>query len=200
MQNKHVQFIGITGGIGSGKSTVTRYLRELGYPVIDADALARRAVEPGSPALKAVAETFGDEMLFEDGSLNRKKLGAMVFSDPEKLDLLNRIVHPEVERLLLAAYKAFSETHAVVFADVPLLYETGQEARYDAIWVVYAPRMVCVERIMSRDGATRDYAERQIEAQMSLEEKRERADVVLVNDDTPEKLYAQVENALEKQL
>jgi dephospho-CoA kinase len=186
--------IGLTGGIGSGKSTVARLLAERGAVVVDADAIAREVVEPGTPGLAAVVATFGEEMLTADGALDRPALGAVVFADPDARGRLNAIVHPLV-RERAAELAAAVPDDGVVVHDVPLLVESGQlragEA-HDLVLVVETDLTTRLERLVRR-GMTEDDARARIAVQATDEERRAVADVVLDNGGTPEGLAAQVE-------
>ena len=190
--------IGLTGGIGTGKSTVSRYLTTKGYKIIDADRIAREVVEPGQPALKALVEEFGPEILLEDGSLNRRELARLAFASPEGKAALDRITHgaifARIEELQLQYAAELEKTAgAVIFLDVPLLFETGFDRKADLVWVVDVPDEIRVQRVVLRDGLTEEEIWARIKNQMSREEKISRADVVLDNSGTPEELYAQVD-------
>jgi dephospho-CoA kinase len=183
--------IGLTGGIGSGKSTVAAQLAARGALVVDADRIAREVVEPGTPGLAAVADAFGPGVLTADGALDRAALAAIVFSDPEARARLDGIVHPLVRaraRELLAQAPA----DAVVVQDVPLLVETGQAGQYDLVLVVEADLGTRVARLAVR-GLGEDDARARIAAQATDEQRRAVADVVLDNSGAPEALAAQVE-------
>jgi dephospho-CoA kinase len=186
--------IGLTGGIGAGKSTVSAALAAHGAVVVDADRIAREVVEPGTPGLDAVVAAFGPRVLTADGALDRPALAAVVFADPAARSRLDGIVHPLVRRraaeLELAARQA--DQSAVVVHDVPLLVETGQAASYDLVLVVEAPEAVRVPRLVAR-GLPEDDARARIAAQATDEQRRAVADVVLRNDGTPEQLRAQVD-------
>jgi dephospho-CoA kinase len=186
--------IGLTGGIGAGKSTVSAALAAHGAVVVDADRIAREVVERGSPGLEAVAAAFGPRVLTADGDLDRPALAAVVFADPDARRRLDGIVHPLVRRrageLELAAREA--DPDAVVVHDVPLLVETGQAASYDVVLVVEAAEDVRLPRLVAR-GLTEDDARARIAAQATDEQRRAVADVVLHNDGTPEELRAQVD-------
>jgi dephospho-CoA kinase len=186
--------IGLTGGIGAGKSTVSAALADHGAVVVDADRIAREVVEPGTPGLAEVAAAFGPGVLAADGSLDRTGLAAVVFADPEARRRLDGIVHPLVRRraaeLELAARQA--DEDGVVVHDVPLLVETGQAGSYDLVLVVEAPEEVRVPRLVAR-GLAEDDARARIAAQATDEQRRAVADVVLHNDGTPEALRAQVD-------
>jgi len=183
--------IGLTGGIGSGKSTVSRLLGERGAVVVDADVIAREVVAPGTPGLAAIVEAFGPTVLAADGSLDRPGLAAVVFADPEARRRLDAIVHPLV-RARAGELEAAAPPDAVVVHDVPLLAETGQGASYDLVVVVEADPGVRVARLVQR-GLRADDARARIAVQATDEQRRAIADVVLDNSGTPEQLTEQVE-------
>lgn len=183
--------IGLTGGIGSGKSTVSRLLAARGAVVVDADIIAREVVEPGTSGLAAVADAFGREVLTADGALDRPALAAIVFADPEARRRLDGIVHPLV-RARATEIAAQAPPDAVVVHDIPLLVETGQASSYDLVLVVEADPRVRVARLVQR-GLTAEDARARMAAQATDEQRREVADVVLDNSGTPEQLAAQVD-------
>jgi dephospho-CoA kinase len=183
--------IGLTGGIGSGKSTVSALLAARGAVVIDADRIAREVVEPGTPGLAAVAEAFGPGVLTPDGSLDRPALAAIVFADPAAREKLDGIVHPLV-RSRAAELAAAAPEGTVVVHDVPLLVETGQAGSYDLVLVVQADTDTRIDRLVRR-GLTEEDARARIAAQATDEQRRAVADVVLENDGTPEDLAEQVD-------
>ena len=183
--------IGLTGGIGSGKSTVSRLLGVRGAVVVDADVIAREVVAPGTPGLAAIVEAFGPTVLAADGSLDRPGLAAVVFADPEARRRLDAIVHPLV-RARAGELEAAAPPDAVVVHDVPLLAETGQGASYDLVVVVEADPGVRVARLVQR-GLRADDARARIAVQATDEQRRAIADVVLDNSGTPEQLTEQVE-------
>jgi dephospho-CoA kinase len=183
--------IGLTGGIGSGKSTVSRLLGEHGAVIVDADAIAREVVAPGTPGLAAIVEAFGAAVLAADGSLDRPRLAAVVFADPEARGTLDGIVHPLV-RARARELEAAAPPGAVVVHDVPLLAETGQGSAYDVVVVVEADPDMRVARLVER-GLTAEDARARIAVQATDEERRAIADVVLDNSGTPEELAQQVE-------
>jgi dephospho-CoA kinase len=182
--------IGLTGGIGSGKSTVSRLLAERGAVLVDADRIAREVVEPGTPGLAAVVDAFGDGVLAADGSLDRPALAAIVFSDPEARARLDGIVHPLV-RSRSAELIAAAPPDAVLVNDVPLLVETGQAGSYDLVLVVEAEEEIRVARLVQR-GLTAEDARARIEAQATDDQRRAVADVVLDNSGSLDDLTAQV--------
>ena len=183
--------IGLTGGIGSGKSTVATLLAARGAVVVDSDRIAREAVEPGTPGLAAVVEAFGEQVRSADGSLDRPRLASIVFADPAARERLDGIVHPLV-RARAAELAAAAPEDAVVVHDVPLLVETGQAGSYDVVLVVEADAETRVRRLIQR-GLSEDDARARIAAQATDEQRRAVADVVLDNSGTPEELAAQVE-------
>ena len=183
--------VGLTGGIGSGKSAVARLLASYGAVVVDADRIAREVVEPGTPGLAAVVEAFGPEVLAPDGSLDRPALAAVVFADPEARRRLDAIVHPLVRRRS-AELDASAPRDAVVVHDVPLLVETGRWHPYDLVLVVEADREIRVARLVGR-GLSAEDARARIAAQATDEQRRAVADAVLDNSGTLEELAAQVD-------
>lgn len=194
-QNK----IGITGSIASGKSVLTAYLLGLGFPVIDADAIARDLVQPRSDTLKEIADIFGEDMILSDGNLDRDKLGKRVFSDEDARNRLNEIMHPAIVRAMLDLSENF---HGLVFYDVPLLFEQIDDIKesgleFDAIWLVDAKEDVQLARLMARDGIDEAYAKEKIASQMPLEEKKKLATVIFDNSGDLMNLYNQVDDALE---
>jgi dephospho-CoA kinase len=183
--------IGLTGGIGSGKSTVSRLLAERGAVIVDADRIAREVLEPGTPGLGAVAAAFGDGVLTADGALDRPALAAIVFSDAEERARLDGIVHPLV-RSRSAELIAAAPPDAVVVNDVPLLVETGGAGSYDLVLVVEADEGTRITRLVQR-GLTAEDARARIAAQATDDQRRAVADVVLDNSGPLEALAAQVE-------
>ncbi|HMC03729.1 MAG TPA: dephospho-CoA kinase [Cellulomonadaceae bacterium] len=187
--------IGLTGGIGSGKSTAAARLAELGATVIDHDLLARQAVAPGSDGLARVAAEFGADVVGRDGTLDRPALGAIVFADPEARTRLNAIVHPIVRRLADDAEAAVrtDDPGAVVVHEIPLLVETGQTADFDLVLVVHASEEVRVERLMRERGLSRMHALARIRAQATDEDRLAAATVVLAGGSTIHDLRRQVD-------
>ncbi len=188
--------IGLTGGIASGKTTVSDYLKSLGVCVIDADEVAHEVTSPGSAGFKEIIEEFGEDLLTAEGNLNRKKLGEIVFSDKEALSKLNAIVHPLViENIRQMLVKI--ECSPCVVLDVPLLFESGMDDLCDEVWVVAVDEDTQVKRLMERDGYNLDEATRRVNAQMPLEEKVRRAHRVLDNTGTIEETKRQVDELFE---
>lgn len=191
--------IGLTGGIATGKSTVARLLEERGFHVIDADQVARDVVKPGEAALNDIVHHFGDEMLRDDGRLDRKRLGKRIFGDEEARKKLEAILHPRIrERMLEAIQKALKNQHDPVIVDVPLLFETGWDRLTDAIIVVMAPPDVQLKRLMARDALTEEEARQRIQAQWPLEEKVKRADWVIDNRGDLNVLVKEVDRLIEQ--
>ncbi|MBE3556576.1 MAG: dephospho-CoA kinase [Firmicutes bacterium] len=186
--------VGLTGGIASGKSTVAQWLVELGAVLIDADALVREVEAPGGLAYDAIVAYFGREILLADGQLNRKALGARIFSDDAARQALNAIVHPAVQQLQRERVAQLEqEPGRVILLDVPLLYEIGMDAWMHKVVVVWVPREVQIARLMQRNGLTRPEAEARVKSQMSLDEKRRRADYVIDNSGSLQSTRAQTE-------
>jgi dephospho-CoA kinase len=177
--------VGLTGNIAAGKSTVAEVWRSMGATVVDADELARRAVEPGTPAHDAIAREWGTWVLEEGGALDRAALRQIVFADPEARARLEGIVHPAVAALRDEAYRqAQARGETVVVADIPLLFEVGMVDDFDVVVLVDAPEEVRLARIVADRGLDEDEARRMVAAQMPAELKRARADVVISNTGT----------------
>lgn len=185
--------VGLTGNIGSGKSTVAQLLSERGATIIDADVLARRAVEVGTPAYKAIVERWGTSILEPGGVIDRSALRRIVFSEPSELEQLNALVHPEVERMREALVEqARLRGDKLVVCDIPLLFETKRTDVFDRIVLVDAPRPVRLERLVRERGLRETEAMEMIVAQMPAELKRARADFIIDNDGTLAQLDARV--------
>jgi dephospho-CoA kinase len=179
--------LGITGGIATGKSTVTTFFAELGAAVVSADTLAREAVLPGSSALAALAACFGETILAEDGSLDRDALATIVFDDADRRAELNRITHPEIARLADERLQHLREAGAALIVyEAPLLFEANARGRVDKVLVVTASVEVQIARLMARSGLRRSDAIARVEAQMPLAEKIRRADFVIDNSGSVE--------------
>lgn len=188
--------IGLTGGIASGKSTVTRFFREHHVPVIDADLLGHRTYEPGTDTFRAVARTFGDDVIAADGTIDRKALGGKVFGRPDELKRLTDIVWPGIRRFAreeLSELETAGNTIAVLEAAV--LLEAGWEDLVDEIWVVVVESELAVKRLASRNGLDEDSARARISSQLSNAERTARATVVIENNGTLEDLEARVADA-----
>jgi dephospho-CoA kinase len=182
-----IRIIGLTGGIATGKNSIARFFQEKGAVVIDADQLAREAVEPGSRGLAELVAAFGGDVLTPDGRLDRKRLGGLVFSDSARRSRLEGILHPEIKRLAEERIAgAAAAGHKVIFYMAPLLIEAGVTDRVDEVWVVTVRPEVQLERLMVRDGVKREEAQRIINSQMPLAEKEKLGRVVIDNSGTPE--------------
>lgn len=173
--------IALTGGIASGKTTISNRLRELGAVVIDADEIARQVVEPGKPALLKIAKRFGEQVIAADSTLDRKALADIVFNDDEALKALNDITHPEIRKVTESIISEVSaeEPDTIFVHDIPLLAENRSNYDYDFIWVADSPAEVRLERLMEDRGMTAEEAQARIDAQVSDEERRMIADVVI---------------------
>lgn len=185
--------VGLTGGIGAGKSEVSRLLVSHGGVLIDADRIAREVVAPGTPGLAAVVEAFGEDVLAPDGSLDRPKLGSIVFADPEKLAVLNEIVHPLVGRRSRELETAAADD-SVVIHDVPLLAENSLAALYDLVIVVDASPETQLDRLVRLRGMTEDDARARMAAQATREKRLAIADIVIDNDVPLEALERRVQD------
>ena len=185
--------IGLTGGIATGKTTILATLGELGAYVLSADEASHRLTAPGGDALPAIRETFGDGFFLPDGAVDRRALAEVVFSDEGVKRALEAIIHPAVQREMLAGIeKAGQEGASVVVMEVPLLYETGMDALCDAVWVAALDGESQVLRLMNRDRLTREQALARIASQMPLSDKIDRADVVIRTDRPPQEVQKEV--------
>ncbi|MBC6747130.1 dephospho-CoA kinase [Corynebacterium sp. LK19] len=188
--------VGLTGGMGSGKSTVARRFAELGAAIIDADQIARDVVEPGEPALAELAEAFGEGILLDDGSLNRGELAKRAFVSAEKTELLNSITHPRIEQRTEEQFNAAGD--AIIVFDSPLLIEMGQSEAQDLVVVVHTPVEVRLDRLVESRGVDREDAKQRIAKQISDDKRLQFADVVLENSGTEEDLVRQVDRIWER--
>ncbi|PEI91072.1 dephospho-CoA kinase [Bacillus pseudomycoides] len=191
--------IGLTGGIASGKSTVSQMFRELHIPVIDADIIAREVVEQGKEAYKEIVDVFGEEILQADGELDRPKLGSIVFHNEEKRLRLNKIVHPAVRKEMNVQKDMYiKEGMQAVVLDIPLLFESKLTSLVDQILVVAVAPSTQLERLMKRNGFIEEEAKARIDSQMSLAEKITLADKVIYNDGTIAETKAQLHRILKE--
>ncbi|MEA5514451.1 dephospho-CoA kinase [Nodularia sp. UHCC 0506] len=195
--NKRI--IGLTGGIATGKTTVANYLAHTyNLPIFDADIYARDAVAIGSPILKAIAQRYGQNILLPDGSLNREKLGAIIFPHPDERHWLESLIHPYVvQRFEQAIAQSPSQTLILV---IPLLFEAQMTNLVTEIWVVYCSEPQQLQRLIQRNHLTQEQAQTRINSQLSLSEKAARATIVLDNSSTPESLLKQIDVAFANQL
>ncbi|MFC4618246.1 dephospho-CoA kinase [Camelliibacillus cellulosilyticus] len=191
--------IGLTGGIASGKSTVARFFHELSIPVIDADIAAREVVKPGEPAYHQIVDYFGHDVLQNDLTIDRKKLGAIIFNNDHKREALNAIVHPEVRKWMLERVKDCQERgERAVVLDIPLLIESQLTNWVDKVLIVYVPFEIQKDRLMKRNLLSEEEALARIGAQMPLEEKKAFADAVIDNSGSIEKTKDQCLAILKK--
>jgi dephospho-CoA kinase len=188
-----MRVLGLTGGIGSGKSMVAQMFARLGAVVIDADQVAREVVEPGQPALQEIAAAFGPDVLSADGRLDRPKLAEIIFADPVERAKLDAITHPRIRTRMNELIKARRSGPGVVIVDIPLLYENERRTRVEKVIVVWVDPQTQQRRIRQRDGLSAEAAHQRIAAQMPLEAKRARADHVIDNSGTREDTRRQVE-------
>jgi dephospho-CoA kinase len=185
--------IGITGGIGAGKSEVTKHLRAKGFAVIDADEVQREATRPGEIAMLQLAEEIGDDIFLDNGELDRPMLADLMFSDPDILFTVNLILHSDIRTRM---EKQIAAEEGAVFLSVPLLFESGGRWNCDTVWLVTAAEDVRLARAMARDGADEKDIRARMAAQMPEEDKRALADVVIENNGTPEELGARIDEQL----
>ncbi|KHL93240.1 dephospho-CoA kinase [Paenibacillus sp. IHB B 3415] len=179
--------MGLTGGIASGKSTVSALFVAKGAALVDADVIAREVMLPGHPVLAAAVQAFGETILQPDGTLDRARLGEMVFRDPEALQTLNNLTHPAIRTEIKNCMYALDQEdpQRLVIVDIPLLYESQLDNLFDQIIVVYVPRRVQLARLMARNGMTLEQAENRLKSQMDIELKRRKADYVIDNSGDP---------------
>ena len=191
------KIIGITGGIASGKSTVTNFLRQQGYQVLDADAVVHQLQKPGGRLFQALVQHFGQEIILENGELNRPLLARRIFSNPEEREW-SRLTQGEIIREELATLRdQLAQTEAIFFMDIPLLFEQDYVSWFDETWLVYVDRDVQVERLMKRDHLSKNEAESRLAAQWPLEKKKHLASHILDNDGNQDQLLTQVFSLLE---
>lgn len=189
--------IGLTGGIGSGKSTVADIFSKYGFPVIDSDKIAREVVEPNKEAWQKIVQYFGKDVLYSDNTLNRKKLGEIIFHDSDKREQLNQITHPIIIAKIISEANELKKSYEHVIVEVPLLYESNSADLFDMIIVVYVDKNTQLQRVIERDQIGQALAQAKIEAQMSLEIKKDKADFVIYNDHGIEKTREQVKAIIE---
>jgi dephospho-CoA kinase len=194
-----MMLVGLTGGVATGKSTVSKMFKQFGAVVIDADALAREIVQPGKPAWREIIRVFGKDMLNRDRTINRHSLGTMVFHDKKKRRRLELIIHPRVarEQTKLAKQAGKKDPHAIVIYDVPLLFEAHIDKRVDKVIVVTADHKTQLDRLRKRNGLSRAEALRRIRSQLPLAQKRRLADYVLDGTKNRRQLAREVSQVLE---
>ena len=191
------KIIGITGGIASGKSTVTEFLRQKGFQVVDADAVVHQLQKPGGRLYQILVEHFGEKVLLEDGELNRPLLASLIFSNPEEQEWSKRTQGEIIREELAALRNQFAQTEALFFMDIPLLFEQDYASWFDETWLVYVNRDVQLERLMKRDQISKEAAESRLNSQWTLERKISLASHSLDNNGNQEQLIAQVVQLLE---
>ena len=194
-----MRVLGLTGGIGSGKSMVAEMFTQLGAEVIDADRLAREVVEPGEPALADIIRTFGPDILGDDGRLDRAKLAGIIFADAEARSRLNAITHPRIRQRMNDEVARRRSRPGLLLLDIPLLYENARTDQVEKVIVVWVDPRTQLRRLTERSGLSAAEAQRRIASQMPLDEKRARADFVIDNTGTPQETRRQVE-AIYRQL
>lgn len=192
------KIIGITGGIASGKSTVTEFLRQQGYQVIDADQVVHELQEPDGRLYQALLSTFGSAILQEDGRLDRPKLGAMIFGNPQLLAQSSQLQNEIIREELARRRDLLAETEDFFFMDLPLLFELEYDNWFDQIWLVDVTEETQLSRLMARNVLSQEEAEKRIAAQLSLQEKRKRADVLIENNGPLELTQEQLRDTLQK--
>ena len=192
------KIIGITGGIASGKSTVTEFLRQKGFQVVDADAVVHQLQKPGGRLFQILVEHFGEKILLENGELNRPLLASLIFSNPEEQEWSKRTQGEIIREELAALRNQFAQTEALFFMDIPLLFEQNYASWFDETWLVYVNRDVQLERLMKRDQISKEAAESRLNSQWPLERKISLASHSLDNNGNQEQLIAQVVQLLEE--
>ena len=192
------KIIGITGGIASGKSTVTEFLRQKGFQVVDADAVVHQLQKPGGRLFQILVEHFGEKILLENGDLNRHLLASLIFSNPEEQEWSRRTQGEIIREELVALRNQLAQTEALFFMDIPLLFEQDYASWFDETWLVYVNRDVQLERLMRRDQISKEAAESRLNSQWPLERKISLASHSLDNNGNQEQLIAQVVQLLDE--
>ena len=191
--------LGLTGGIATGKRTADKFFEEKNIPIVDCDEIAHNIMNVNKPAWKDIKEVFGEKYLNEDQTINRKKLGKLVFNDPTKMKILNEITHPRIFQEMesqIAQYK--SEGYSLIIVDAPVLFESHSEKYYDKTLVISLPQDLQIKRLMARNNLTKEEALSRINSQMSLKEKEARATYVIENTGSVEDLYKKLNELLTK--
>lgn len=188
--------LGITGGIATGKSSVVQHFIDLGFPVVDADIIARHLLDQNMPAYNEVVKVFGSEILQENGEINRQALGALVFNHPDKLKQLDELMAPFLQESILAAIKQASQNQKLVIVDVPLMYEKGYDEWMDQVAVVYCTPNQQIKRLMQRNQLTEKEAKQRIDSQLPIEMKKLLAEVVFDNSNDLTQTIQQVDTWL----
>src|SRR5690625_3271895 len=191
--------IGLTGSIGTGKSTVSKMFLQLNFPVVDADKIAREVVEPGKDAYRKIVDSFGETILQQNSQIDRKLLGEIVFGDEHKRKQLNEIIHPAIREEMLAQQESYIKNgEQCVVLDIPLLFESKLTQLVDKIIVVYVNSDIQLQRIMERDGCSKKTALQRVKAQIPVSEKVKLADAVINNNGSMEETFKQLKNILQK--
>jgi len=193
-----MKIVGITGGIGSGKTTVTEFLKTKGFQVVDADLIARKIVEPGTKVLGELVSHFGDVILKPDGSLNREKLAELAFTDSAQKNTLDRITHSAILENILTRIKEIQtqQNPALVFVDAALLIETGLYQKMDEVWLITAHETLRIKRVVKRDGLEAERVKQRIRTQLSDEQKARHSFRIINNSGTKKELYDTIEKIL----
>lgn len=192
-----MKWIGLTGGMGSGKSSVTGLLRSRGWPVVDADQLARDVVQVGRPGLEQIRQAFGPAVFKADGSLDRAQMAEQVFARPEELRRLELILHPLIQQeVKILRQQALAAGHQMAFYDVPLLFEKKLQSQFDAVVLVWSTEEQQIQRSVQRGGVTAKDVEKRLQQQIPLSQKKALSDIVIDNSGPPEALAAQVDQAI----
>ena len=200
MEETPLAMIALTGGIASGKSTVAKYLREKGFHVIDADKLGHRVLNYGQPSYHQIVETFGKDILNEDGSINRRILGNIVFNNPEQLKKLNQISHPLIWKMILEEKEKFASysSAGLIFLEAAILLESKLFPRFQQVWVVETDPDIAIARLCRRNQFMPEEAKVRLNAQLSNQARRKKADIVIENNGSLPALYQQVDTILAK--
>jgi len=203
MTLNRAKIIGITGGIGTGKSTVSGLLKDMGFLIIDSDLIAREVVIPGEIGYNKVVDYFGEIILNNDKTINRSKLGSIIFSKKSKRDKLNSILHPIITKAIIDNINQNLFKEKVIFIDIPLLFEVrshlqSQGLSFDEVWLVYTKKEIQLERLIIRDNMSTKEALSKIDSQIDIEDKKKLAEIVIDNQGKKGELKSIVENLVEK--
>jgi len=192
------KIIGITGGISSGKSTVTNFLRQRGFQVVDADALVHQLQAPGGRLYNILVEHFGNQVVLKNGQLNRPLLASLIFSNPEEQEWSKETQGQVILEELAALKNQLAQTEAIFFMDIPLLFEQGYESWFDEVWLIYLDRETQIERLMNRDKLSLEAAESRLSSQWSLDKKKKLATHIIDNSGSLDQLLSQIISLLER--
>ena len=192
------KIIGITGGISSGKSTVTNFLRQRGFQVVDADALVHQLQAPGGRLYNILVEHFGNQVLLKNGQLNRHLLASLIFSNPEEQEWSKETQGQVILEELAALKNQLAQTEAIFFMDIPLLFEQGYESWFDEVWLIYLDRETQIERLINRDKLSLEAAESRLSSQWSLDKKKKLATHIIDNSGSLDQLLSQIISLLER--